>query len=45
MQLFEYLIPPTQSYNEVLSEVQVIDFQKIPVALSECGAIAIGMDF
>ena len=32
---------PTQSYNNVHSKVQVIYFQKIPVVLSKCGAIAI----
>ena len=28
----------TQSYNKIPSEVQVIDFQKIPVVLSNRGA-------
>ena len=42
MQIFECLIPlPTQSYNNVHSGVQVIYFEKIPVVLSKCGAIAI----
>ena len=46
MQFFECLIPlPTQSYNKVHSEVQVIYFQKIPVVLSKCGAIAIESTF
>ena len=30
----------TQSNNKVHFEVQVIDFQKVPVVLSKCGAIA-----
>ena len=42
MPIFECLIPlPTQNYNNVHSEVQVIFFQKILVLLSKCGAIAI----
>ena len=43
MQFFECLIPRsyTKLNNKVHFEVQLVYFQKIPVVLSKCGAIAV----
>ena len=46
MQFFECVIPPFYTkLQKVHSEVQVIDFQKIPVVLSKWDAVAIELTF